>query len=337
MKTAVEDVNKDNFPEGTDVTVNEDGSATITYPDGSKDSIPAEELIYQDAKGDPEEIEKPELPIADIIDPALPERTKVGDVDDLTKSEREHVKDAVKDANKDNFPEGTDVTINEDGSATITYPDGSKDSIPADQLIYADEEVEPTNPSEPTDPSEDEEDSEDDGEESTKSLAEEIDVQLPAKTGVNDINKLTDVEKETVKIAIHDANDFPEGTEVLVGEKGDAIINYPDGSHDVIAAEDLVYQLAGSDQAGADSQTPGSTDGSEAGESAGQGSADQEAGKTPVATEAKDGKSTSSSAKSSDSDLPETGEADNHLVFGAAALSILAGLGLVAPRRKEEE
>ena len=203
------------------------------------------------------------------------------------------------------------------------------------------------NPSEDDNASSD--DGEDDGEETAKSQAEEIDIQLPAKTGVKDINNLTDIEKETVKIAIADANDFPKGTEILVGLKGDAIINYPDGSHDVIAAEDLVHQLAGSDQAGADSQTPGSTDGSEAGESAGQGSADKEAGKdsaketdkeagkTPVATEAKDGKSTSSSAKSSDSDLPETGEADNHLVFGAAALSVLAGLGMVAPRRKEEE
>ena len=54
----------------------------------------------------------------------------------------------------------------------------------------------------------------------------------------------------------------------------------------------------------------------------------------------KDSKGTeeaSSTAKSSSGLLPETGEADATAIFGAAALSVLAGLGLVAKRREDEE
>ncbi|MBM6959218.1 hypothetical protein H5980_09940, partial [Lactobacillus gallinarum] len=41
----------------------------------------------------------------------------------------------VDNANKDKFPAGTDVTVGDDGTATVNYPDGSKDTIPGDQLV----------------------------------------------------------------------------------------------------------------------------------------------------------------------------------------------------------
>ena len=41
----------------------------------------------------------------------------------------------MEDANKGNFPAGTTVTVGADGTATINYPDGSKDTIPGDQLV----------------------------------------------------------------------------------------------------------------------------------------------------------------------------------------------------------
>ena len=343
VKEAIEETNKDNFPEGTDVTVNEDGSATITYPDGSKDSIPADQLIFQDAKGDPEIIDKPELKLADILDPILPERTEVGDVDDLTQSEREHVKEAIEETNKDNFPEGTDVTVNEDGSATITYPDGSKDSIPADQLIIADHDV--TDPTQPTDPSD---------EDDQPSLADQIDIILPEKTGVKDINNLTEIEKEKVKIAITDANKLPKGTEVLVGSKGDVIINYPDGSHDVIDGKDLVYQLAGDsdaapsrpevtpgtdadpDKGGAPSK-PGTGDADTGSDDASDSKGgDKDSSKDKDSKGGDKGSSKDSKAKDSQDNLPQTGESSSAAILGLAGLSIMAGLGLVAGRRKED-
>ena len=317
VKEAIEEVNKDNFPEGTDVTVNEDGSATITYPDGSKDNIKAEDLIKQAEK---------ETSQADQIDPILPDRTEVGDVDDLTESEREHVKEAIEEANKDNFPEGTDVTVNEDGSATITYPDGSKDSIPAEQLIFQ---------------RKDDSDAEEDDQ---PSLADQTDITLPEKTGVKDINNLTEIEKEKVKIAITDANKLPKGTEVLVGSKGDVIINYPDGSHIVIDRDKLVYQLADSDtgkpadpdKGGAPSE-PGTGDADKGSDDASDSKGgDKDSSKDKDSKGGDQGSSKDSKAKDSQDNLPQTGESSSAAILGLAGLSIMAGLGLVAGRRKEE-
>ena len=407
VKEAIEEANKDNFPEGTKVTVNEDGSATITYPDGSKDSIPADELIFQDAKGDPEIIDKPELKIADILDPVLPERTEVGDVDDLTQSEREHVKDAIEEANKDNFPEGTDVTVNEDGSATITYPDGSKDNIKAEDLIkQAEEETSQADQIDPVIPERTEvgdvddltqserehvkeaieeankdnfpegtdvtinedgsatitypdgskdsipadqlifqrEDDSDAEEDDQPSLADQIDIILPEKTGVKDINNLTEIEKEKVKIAITDANKLPKGTEVLVGSKGDVIINYPDGSHDVIDGKDLVYQLLDSetgkpadpDKGGTPSE-PGTGDADKGSDDASDSKGgDKDSSKDKDSKGGDQGSSKDSKAKDSQDKLPQTGESSSAAILGLAGLSIMAGLGLVAGRRKED-
>ncbi|MHB0808742.1 MAG: Rib/alpha-like domain-containing protein [Facklamia hominis] len=283
VKGKIEDANKDKFPEGTDVSVDDKGKATITYPDGSKDTIPAEDLVFQYEHGDAEEHEKPELPISDIIDPNVPDKTEVDDKDHLTDGEKEDIKNKIEEANKDNFPEGTDVSVDDKGNATITYPDGSKDIIPADQLVVG----------------KDKGDSSDD-QTSDSTIADEIDPTIPAdKTLVDDKNHLTEDEKAKVKKAIEEANKdkFPAGTKVEIGNDGTATITYPDGSQDVIAGSLLVVERA------ADGQASGSNE---------QTHAD-------AAT------------------LPQTGENDSTVILGAAALSILAGLGLVASRRKEEE
>ncbi|WP_311537982.1 Ig-like domain-containing protein, partial [uncultured Anaerococcus sp.] len=135
VKGKIEEANKDKFPEGTKVDVDDKGNATITYPDGSKDTIPAEDLVFQYKHGEPEISDKPELKIADIIDPTVPGKTEVGDKDNLTDKEKEEIKDKIEKANKDKFPEGTKVDVDNKGNATITYPDGSKDVIPADKLV----------------------------------------------------------------------------------------------------------------------------------------------------------------------------------------------------------
>src|SRR5699024_12492793 len=49
--------------------------------------------------------------------------------------EKKQVKNNVDNANKDKFPAGTKVTVGDDGTATVNYPDGSKDTIPGDQLV----------------------------------------------------------------------------------------------------------------------------------------------------------------------------------------------------------
>lgn len=70
------------------------------------------------------------------IAPTVPGNTaKVDDPTNLTDEEKQQVKESIENANKGQFPEGTQVTIGNDGTATITYPDGSQDVIPGSQLV----------------------------------------------------------------------------------------------------------------------------------------------------------------------------------------------------------
>ncbi|NME21082.1 LEA family epithelial adhesin, partial [Lactobacillus johnsonii] len=127
VKTNVTDANKDKFPAGTKVDVGDDGTATVTYPDGSKDTIPGDQLV-QGQKGSTTD--------AGNITPTVPgDKVTVKDPSHLTDNEKKQVKNNVDNANKDKFPEGTTVTVGDDGTATVTYPDGSKDTISGDQLV----------------------------------------------------------------------------------------------------------------------------------------------------------------------------------------------------------
>ena len=111
------------------MTVGDDGTATVNYPDGSKDTIPGDQLV-QGQKGDTTD--------AGNITPTVPGgKVTVKDPSHLTDSEKDQVKKNVEDANKDNFPDGTEITVGDDGTATVTYPDGSKDVIAGTDLIIA--------------------------------------------------------------------------------------------------------------------------------------------------------------------------------------------------------
>lgn len=129
VKNNVDNANKDKFPDGTTVTVGDDGTATVNYPDGSKDTIPGDQLV-QGQKGDTTD--------AGNITPTVPGgKTTVKDPSHLTDSEKDQVKKNVEDANKDKFPDGTKITVGDDGTATVTYPDGSRDVIAGTDLVIA--------------------------------------------------------------------------------------------------------------------------------------------------------------------------------------------------------
>ncbi|KWU13739.1 hypothetical protein AEM00_11410, partial [Lactobacillus crispatus] len=105
------------------IDVDDKGNATITYPDGSKDTIPGGDLV------------RPEND-ADNITPNIPgDKVTVKDPSHLTDDEKNQVKNNVDNANKDKFPAGTVITVGDDGTATITYPDTSTDTIPGDKLV----------------------------------------------------------------------------------------------------------------------------------------------------------------------------------------------------------
>ncbi|HFU4466833.1 TPA: LPXTG cell wall anchor domain-containing protein, partial [Streptococcus suis] len=163
-KKAVEDVVRkgNNLPEGTKVEVANDGTVTITYPDGSVDTISGTETVIVTKHGDgtssnlptydlsadedkdgftnEEELKQGSNPAdaksvpsgqttAERLTPSIKEEVDIKDPANLTDAEKKAVEDAVR---KDNvLPEGTKVAVANDGTVTITYPDGSVDTFSA--------------------------------------------------------------------------------------------------------------------------------------------------------------------------------------------------------------
>ncbi|WP_195156244.1 Rib/alpha-like domain-containing protein, partial [Streptococcus suis] len=175
---------------------------------------------------------------AERLNPGLTEPVEVKNSDKLTDAEKEAVKKAVEDSN--DLPAGTTVSVANDGTVTVTYPDKSTDTIqPAETVKVAKDTdkdgftdtEEATAGTSATDPS-----STPAGQDSagqlTPSLAEPVEVKNP--------DKLTDAEKESVKKAVEDSNDLPEGTEVTVSDNGTVTVTYPDKSTDTIQPAETV-------------------------------------------------------------------------------------------------
>ena len=205
VKNKVEEANRDNFPENTEIEVGNNGDTTITYPDQSTEVIPGEDLVVQ--KSD-----------ADKYTPNFQDvETELGEVPSA--------KDAIE--NFDELPEGTKVvweeTPNVDtkgtttGNVIVIYPDESMEEQEVTITVT---------------------DSRTDAEKTMPEVPAE-------KTPVVDENNLTDAEKEEVKNKVEEANkdNFPEGTDVEVGNNGDVTITYPDNSTDIIPGKDLVTPM----------------------------------------------------------------------------------------------
>ncbi|NRG99025.1 LPXTG cell wall anchor domain-containing protein, partial [Streptococcus suis] len=200
VKEEVEKSNP-NLPTGTTVEVGNDGTVTITYPDGSVDTIPGTDTVVTTTPTPQTDAEKNDL--------TNPTKTPVADTNNLTDDEKAKVKDEVEKSNPD-LPSGTTITVGNDGTATITYPDGSTDTLTGTVTVIG------TTPTPQTD-------------------AEKNDVTNPTKTPVADVNNLTDDEKAKVKEEVEKANpDLPSGTTITVGNDGTATITYPDGSTDTL-------------------------------------------------------------------------------------------------------
>ncbi len=253
VKKAVEDSN--DLPEGTEVTVSDNGTVTVTYPDKSTDTIQPAETVKvakdtdKDGFTDTEE-EKAGTNATDPsstpagqdsagqLTPGLTEPVEVKNPDKLTDAEKDAVKKAVEDSN--DLPEGTEVTVSDNGTVTVTYPDKSTDTIqPAETVKVAkdtdkdgftdtEEEKAGTNATDPSSTPA----GQDSAGQLTPSLTEPVEVKNP--------DKLTDAEKEAVKKAVEDSNDLPEGTEVTVSDNGTVTVTYPDKSADTIQPTDTV-------------------------------------------------------------------------------------------------
>ena len=104
------------LPEGTSVTVGIDGEVTFTYADGSINTISGEYTVVKRT-------------IARHTKPINPVLTIVKDTANITQDEKDKVAIEIGKANPD-LPEGTAVTVANDGEVTFTYSDGSTNKIP---------------------------------------------------------------------------------------------------------------------------------------------------------------------------------------------------------------
>ncbi|HFI0638817.1 TPA: Ig-like domain-containing protein, partial [Streptococcus suis] len=206
VKEEVEKSNP-NLPTGTTVEVGNDGTVTVTYPDGSVDTIPGTDTVVSTTPTPQTDAEKNGI--------TNPTKTPVADTNSLTEEEKAKVKEEVEKSNP-NLPSGTTIEVGNDGSVAITYPDGSIDIIPGADTVV------PTTPVPQTD-------------------AEKNDVTNPAKTPVADTNNLTEEEKAKVKEEVEKSNPgLPSGTTIEVSNGGSVTITYPDGSIDIIPGADTV-------------------------------------------------------------------------------------------------
>ena len=175
-KQAVEAAIKAANPKATTVVVGNDGSATVTFQDGTTAPLTGAQTVKAaDANG----IKAPTT------------KTPVKNLTALTTAEKQAVEAAIKAAN----PKATTVVVGNDGSATVTFQDGTTAPLTGAQTVKA---------------------------------ADANGVQAPAKpVPVKNTGALTEAEKTAVKDAVKAVN---PGTEVAVGDNGETTVTFPDGS-----------------------------------------------------------------------------------------------------------
>ncbi|HEM5253642.1 TPA: hypothetical protein U1337_002012, partial [Streptococcus suis] len=156
-------------PADSGVTVDATTGAVTIPADKVKDSSPVT-AVSKDEVGNTSTTSAATTPATtDNVTPVAPSVTEVTDPTNLTDAEKAKVKEEVEKANPD-LPTGTTVEVGNDGTVTLTYPDGSVDTIPATDTVVS------TTPTPQTD-------------------AEKNDLTNPTKTPVSDTNNLTEDEK----------------------------------------------------------------------------------------------------------------------------------------------
>lgn len=213
-----------------DITVDKTGKATIKYKDGSTADIPAAMLVYKKAS------------LADQVTPWIGVTTGVKNPGQLTSDEQAKVKEVLVNVNKQNsklqnaLKEGDkSIVVNQDGTATITYKDGSQDKLTANQLVYK-----------------------------LPSLADTTTITPPSRIGVKNAKKLEQAEVEEVKKQIFAKN--PDLKNKLKGgengltiddEGGNATFIFNDDSEAIMDGKRLVYTKGQASNPGKQTYTDG--------------------------------------------------------------------------------
>lgn len=165
-KTAVEGNVADSLPAGTTFEWGKDAAGndqlTAKLPNGQTVTYPKEQLVKPDQVSAPEKL-------TPVVDPSK-----------LTAAEKALVEDAVRDANK--LPDNATVKVADDGTVTVTYADGTTDTITPDKTV----------------------------------------LKQPALTPVVDGSRLSDAEKQAVADAIKAANSSLADNKIVVDADGTA-------------------------------------------------------------------------------------------------------------------
>ena len=184
-----------------------EGNATVVLKDGTIATIPASDLFKT-----PEEAKKANGG-DDINKPNS--QTVVANKNALTEPEREAIKAKIAAVN----PEGSVITVNEKGEATVTTPEGKTAVIDADDLVKgADEKTNPKAGNNINNPAD--------------------------RVRVADSTQLTDPEIARIKAAVEAVN--PDAT-VVVDDNGNATVTTKDGKTATIPVADLVKSDADKD------------------------------------------------------------------------------------------
>ncbi|MDU5273155.1 MAG: InlB B-repeat-containing protein, partial [Finegoldia magna] len=179
-----------------DITVDSKGNVSVKTSDGKTGEIPASKTVK-------------EKDLSKLKNPAV---TPVADDNLLTENEKQAVRDAIKAANKDYDLQDNEITVDDNGKATVTRGGSTKEFVPADTV---------------------------------KKDAKLLDVKAPAKTEVANINDLTEPEQEAVEQAIIDANPKLNLTkeEVVINDDGSAVITRGDKKYALAQADNVVEKL----------------------------------------------------------------------------------------------
>ncbi|MFS9293085.1 DUF1542 domain-containing protein, partial [Streptococcus mitis] len=158
----VEEVNPDAI-----VTIDENGTVSVSTPEGKTAAIPASELVRTK-----EDTSNPDAGNSKIVKPADKVAGEANDPDDQAK-----VEEKLRELN----PETKSVKFDEDGNATVTLKDGTTATIPSEDLFKS--EVDATKPNAGND------------------------IVKPAdKTVVANPEKLTDAEKKAIEDKVKAVN-----------------------------------------------------------------------------------------------------------------------------------
>ena len=114
-KAKVADEVKKANPTASKVEVGNDGTATVTFPDGSVAVLTPEKTVKE----------------ADSNGVKIPAVTPVVNPSSLTDAEKAKVADEVKKAN----PTATDIKVNNDGSVVVTFADGSVAVLASENVV----------------------------------------------------------------------------------------------------------------------------------------------------------------------------------------------------------